>query len=229
MKKRSFKYKKALGITLALAVFLGGIGVVQRILDNHTSDFEDESVVKVEENKDNKDKKEEKTIETLKAPVKDGVGIVRYFYNKDDDAAKQEQSLILFEGVYRPNQGIDYSNKNEAFDILAAISGTVTKKTNDPVLGWIVTITNGDKISTTYESLSKASILMLSLISLVIASSKSIFELSSILISSIQTLYASSLGASSDNSLSLFNNLSLSNSLVSIITSKDLISFLSKL
>ena len=51
MKKRSFKYKKALGITLALAVFLGGIGVVQRILDNHTSDFEDESVVKVEENK----------------------------------------------------------------------------------------------------------------------------------------------------------------------------------
>ena len=83
MKKRSFKYKKALGITLALAVFLGGIGVVQRILDNHTSDFEDESVVKVEENKDNKDKKEEKTIETLKAPVKDGVGIVRYFYNKE--------------------------------------------------------------------------------------------------------------------------------------------------
>ena len=59
MKKRSFKYKKALGITFALAVFLGGIGVVQRILDNHTSDFEDESVVKVEENKDNKDKKEE--------------------------------------------------------------------------------------------------------------------------------------------------------------------------
>ena len=41
MKKRSFKYKKALGITLALAVFLGGIGVVQRNLDNHTSDFED--------------------------------------------------------------------------------------------------------------------------------------------------------------------------------------------
>lgn len=51
MKKRSFKYKKALGITLALALFLGGIGVVQKVLDNHTSDFEDESVVKVEERK----------------------------------------------------------------------------------------------------------------------------------------------------------------------------------
>lgn len=161
MKKRSFKYKKALGITLALALFLGGIGVVQRILDNHTSDFEDESVVKVEENKKTTtDETEKKTIETLKSPVKDGIGIVRYYYNKDDDAKKQEQSLILFEGVYRPNQGIDYANKNESFEVLAAISGTVTKKTNDPVLGWVVTITNSDKISTTYESLSSVSVEM---------------------------------------------------------------------
>ena len=160
MKKRSFKYKKALGITLALALFLGGIGVVQKILDNHTENFVDESVVKVEENKQNTttDEKEEKTIETLKAPVNDGVGIVRYFYSKDDDSSKQEQSLILFEGVYRANQGVDYANKNEAFDVLAAMSGTVTKKTNDPVLGWVVTITNSDKISTTYESLSKVNV-----------------------------------------------------------------------
>lgn len=158
MKKRSFQYKKVLGITLALTLFLGGIGVVQNILDNHTKNFQDDSVAKVEEKKETTEKKEEKTIENLKSPVKDGVGIVRYFYNKDDDETKQNQSLILFEGVYRPNQGIDYSYKNEAFDIMAAMSGTVTKKTNDPVLGWVVTITNSDKISTTYESLSKVSV-----------------------------------------------------------------------
>lgn len=158
MKRRSFKYKKALGITLALALFLGGVGVVQNILDNHTKNFQDDSVAKVEEKKETTEKKEEKTIENLKSPVKDGIGIVRYYYNKDDDATKQDQSLILFEGVYRPNQGIDYSNKNEVFDVMAAISGTVTKKTNDPVLGWVVTITNSDKISTTYESLSNVSV-----------------------------------------------------------------------
>lgn len=157
MKKRSFHYKKILGISLALALFLGGIGIVQNILDEHTKDFEDETVVKVDENQ-NKDTTEEKTIETLKSPVKDGIGIVRYYYDKDDDASKQEQSLILFEDVYRPNQGVDYANKNEAFDVMAAISGTVTKKTNDPVLGWVVTITNSDKISTTYESLSEVSV-----------------------------------------------------------------------
>ena len=158
MKKRSFHYKKVLGISLALALFLGGIGTVQNILDERTKSFEDETVVKVDENKTQETKKEENKVETLKSPVKDGIGIVRYYYDKDDDESKQEQSLILFEDVYRPNQGIDYANKNEIFDVMAAISGTVTKKTNDPVLGWVVTITNSDNISTTYESLSKVSV-----------------------------------------------------------------------
>lgn len=158
MKKRSFHYKKVLGISLALALFLGGIGIVQNILDERTKSFGDETVVKVDENKTQETKKEENKVETLKSPVKDGIGIVRYYYDKDDDESKQEQSLILFEDVYRPNQGIDYANKNEIFDVMAAISGTVTKKTNDPVLGWVVTITNSDNISTTYESLSKVSV-----------------------------------------------------------------------
>lgn len=158
MKKRSFHYKKILGISLALALFLGGIGIVQNILDEHTQNFEDETVVKVDENQTKENKTEEKKVETLKSPVKDGIGIVRYYYDKDDDATKQEQSLILFEDVYRSNQGIDYANKNEKFDVLAAISGTVTKKTNDPVLGWVITITNSDNISTTYESLSEVSV-----------------------------------------------------------------------
>lgn len=161
MKKRSFPYKKAIGIALTLIVFLGGIGVIQNILDSQSLDFEDDTVVKVEENQQTTDsttESDETTIETLKAPVNDGIGIVRYFYDKDDESAKQEQSLILFEGVYRPNLGVDYANKNEAFDVLAAISGTVTKKTNDPVLGWVVTITNSDNISTTYESLSQVNV-----------------------------------------------------------------------
>lgn len=155
MKQKKVNYKKILGISLALALFLGGVGIVQKLLDDQTMNFEEETVVKVDEKKEDKP-----VVETLKAPVKDGIGIVRYFYNKDDDSKKQEQSLILFEGVYRPNQGIDYANKNEIFDVLASISGIVTKKTNDPVLGWIITITNNDKISTTYQSLSEISVEM---------------------------------------------------------------------
>ncbi len=150
------KYKKIMKITFALTIFLGGVGIVQKILDNHTKIFEDESVAKVEEQKPKKEEK--KDIEMLKAPVKDNVGIVRYFYDPSDDASKREQSLILFEGTYRRNQGIDYACKNEKFDVFAAMSGKVTKKTNDPVLGWVITITNDDHISTTYESLSQVDV-----------------------------------------------------------------------
>ena len=158
MNRNTSKYKKGLGIALAIALFLGGIGVVQKLLLDQEDQFQDESVVKVEDTSQTTEEQPEKTVETLKAPVKDGVGIVRYYYSKDDDSAKQEQSLILFEGVYRPNQGIDYANKNETFDIIASMSGTITKKTNDPVLGWTVTITNDDKISTTYQSLSEVKV-----------------------------------------------------------------------
>lgn len=57
MKKRPFKYKKALGITVALALFLGGIGIVQKILDDHTQNFQEESVAKVDEKKKTTDDK----------------------------------------------------------------------------------------------------------------------------------------------------------------------------
>ena len=66
MKKRPFKYKKALGITVALALFLGGIGIVQKILDDHTQNFQEESVAKVDEKKTTTDdKQEKKTVEKL--------------------------------------------------------------------------------------------------------------------------------------------------------------------
>lgn len=104
------------------------------------------------------EKKEEvKKVEVLKSPVKDNIGIVRYFYDKDDESEKQEQSLILFEGVYRANLGIDYACQNEVFDVCASISGKVTSLKNDPILGWVVSISQDD-IVVTYESLSEVNV-----------------------------------------------------------------------
>ncbi|MCD7950246.1 MAG: M23 family metallopeptidase [Erysipelotrichaceae bacterium] len=161
MYKKSRNIKRIIVVGLAMVLFLGGVGIIQKILDDSSDDFEDESVVKVEENDttvESEESEEESIDETLASPVEDGIGIVRYYYNKDDSSEKQEQSLILFEGVYRPNDGIDYAKSGETFNVLAATSGTVTKKTNDAVLGWIVTITNSDDIQTTYESLSEVNV-----------------------------------------------------------------------
>ena len=150
--KRNSKIKRVIGVVLSLVILFGGVAMVQTILENQNTDFKEEAVVKIEEGQ--KEKPEVKKEQTLKSPVNDNIGIVRYFYDEKDDITKQEQSIILFEGVYRPNQGIDYSNKNEPFDVLAVLDGTVTKKANDPVLGWIVTITHDNKITTSYQALS---------------------------------------------------------------------------
>ncbi len=144
--------KRFIILGLSLVLFFGGVSIADKILTYQSEDFKDEAVVKVVENKE-EIKKEEK----LLAPVKDNIGIVRYFYDKDSDSSKQEQSLVLFEGVYRANLGIDYACKNEVFDVYASMSGKVVKVKEDPILGWIVTISHNG-ISTTYESLSKVSV-----------------------------------------------------------------------
>ena len=51
------------------------------------------------------------------------------------------------------NSGVDYILE-ESFDVVSVLDGTVTKKANDPVLGWIVTITHDNKITTSYQALS---------------------------------------------------------------------------
>ena len=70
---------------------------------------------------------------------------------KDDK--KLEEALVYFEGVYRPNDGIDYTKDNESFDVYASASGTVIRKENDSLLGWIVTIEHQKGIQTIYQSL----------------------------------------------------------------------------
>ena len=46
---------------------------------------------------------------------------------------------------------MDFSKDGKAFEVKAACSGTVTKKDNDALLGWVVTITNENGFSTTYQ------------------------------------------------------------------------------
>lgn len=146
------KVKSLILVGLSLVLFAGGVGVLNHIISEQSEEFKDEAVVKVEEKKE-----EVKKVEVLKSPVKDNIGIVRYFYDKDDESEKQEQSLILFEGVYRANLGIDYACQNEVFDVCASISGKVTSLKNDPILGWVVSISQDD-IVVTYESLSEVNV-----------------------------------------------------------------------
>lgn len=87
--------------------------------------------------------------EKAQRPYKVDAVVALDFYKKDETGV---ENMTKFEGTYRPNQGIDYSFNNEAFDVLAIFSGEVSEVKEDPLFGHSCTITSGD-IRITYQSL----------------------------------------------------------------------------
>ena len=141
--------KKVFIFISSLVLFLVGAGVVQEILKN-IKPFEDVPVVSVETKKQGDT---DETREVLQKPVKEGVKVSKGFYDTNLSEKELENALNYFEGVYRPNDGIDYTKDNESFDVYASASGTVIRKENDSLLGWIVTIEHQKGIQTIYQSL----------------------------------------------------------------------------
>ena len=93
--------------------------------------------------------KEEIKTETVILPTKADVSIaIDYFDGKDGDVPK----LVEFENVFRPSQGVDLIAGGEAFDVIAALSGTVSEVKQDALFGHSVTIDSGE-LKITYQSL----------------------------------------------------------------------------
>lgn len=87
--------------------------------------------------------------EQAKRPYSVEASVVLDYY---DGSESDVPSMTKFEGTYRANQGIDYAFNDEAFDVLAILSGEVTEIKDDPLFGHSCTIQSGD-ISITYQSL----------------------------------------------------------------------------
>ena len=152
--------RRVLVFSVVVMLFLAGVGIVQLVM-NQYQPFKDTAVVKVEDNKEeDKSEEDQPTVATEKfiKPVDDDVTIVKKFYDASLSDTELEKALVYFEGVYRPNLGVDFSKDGKTFEVKAACSGTVTKKDNDALLGWIVTVTNENGFSTTYQSLSEVSV-----------------------------------------------------------------------
>lgn len=152
--------RRVLIFTAVVLFFLLGVGVVQLIV-NQYQPYNDTAVVKVDEGQEETNESNDDPqapAEKLIKPVDDGIEIVKKFYDASLSDEELENALVYFEGVYRPNLGIDFANDNKAFEVKAACSGTVTKKENDALLGWVVTVTNENGIATTYQSLSEVTV-----------------------------------------------------------------------
>lgn len=87
--------------------------------------------------------------ETAKRPYSVEAQLVLKYFDENNEGS---DDVTLFEGKYRPNEGCDYSFNDEAFDVLAVLSGEVTDVKEDPMFGNSVSIKSGD-VTITYQSL----------------------------------------------------------------------------
>ena len=90
---------------------------------------------------------------TISNPIDEGsASISVHYYQKEDDATRQQSSLIYYENTYLPNTGILYTSDN-AFDVKATFDGKVVDILNDEFFGKCLVIEHSPNLRTYYYGL----------------------------------------------------------------------------
>ena len=152
--RKNKKAKRRFYLSLGcLALLLAGIVTYQTLMPKQSVPvFSDFPVLKLPD-KETAPAEEEPAAEVKEKiilPYKNGKKVVDYFDGESSDIV----SIIEFEGVFRPSQGVDISNNGEVFEVVSAADGTVLDVTADPLLGNSIRIQSDDVIIT-YQSLDK--------------------------------------------------------------------------
>ncbi|NMD70102.1 peptidoglycan DD-metalloendopeptidase family protein [Bacillus sp. DNRA2] len=96
-----------------------------------------------------------RAMENFVMPVStpEDVVIQKQFYEFDGKKEEQVAALIEYKNSYHPNTGIDITMRDKkAFDVVAALSGTVTDVREDSLLGNVIEIEHDKGIVTQYSS-----------------------------------------------------------------------------
>ncbi|MCA0971011.1 M23 family metallopeptidase [Halobacillus litoralis] len=99
--------------------------------------------------------------ENLQMPVVDeaAASIVTKFYDYDASEADQESALVLYNNKYYQSEGVDITREDgEAFEVTAAMSGTVTEIKEDPLYGNVIELSHDGEVSTVYASLDQVQV-----------------------------------------------------------------------
>ncbi|MFC0416527.1 peptidoglycan DD-metalloendopeptidase family protein [Cytobacillus solani] len=100
-------------------------------------------------------------MENFMMPVKeaDSPVIQRHFYDMNGKAEEQEAALVFYNNSYHQNTGVDIGiESGETFDVIAALSGTVTKVAEDVLLGNVIEIEHDNGIVTQYQSVTEMNV-----------------------------------------------------------------------
>lgn len=155
MKKYKLKNTAVFGISaLGLLAFLGTMFVVEKSFFKDTikePDYDYVSQTILEE-----DVPVVNMTPSIIRPYTDSdVKIVKDFYDYQADEEKQQNSIIYYESTYLQNSGISYGGKEDDFDVVTILDGTVISVKEDNNLGKIVEIRHSNDIVSVYQSLSE--------------------------------------------------------------------------
>lgn len=101
-----------------------------------------------------------RTNEIFKLPLaEESPEIIRDFYDVDASVEDQLKSIIQVGNVFYPNNGVHYTVDGETeFEVLASLSGTVTRVEQDPLLGYVVEVEHLYGMKTLYASLASVNV-----------------------------------------------------------------------
>ncbi|NGP44745.1 M23 family metallopeptidase [Bacillaceae bacterium SIJ1] len=94
-------------------------------------------------------------------PAREDVAVIvaKDFYEASASQEEQEEALVMHNNTYYPNTGVDLATENgESFEVLAALSGTVTRAEKDDLFGNVVEVDHGEGVETYYHSLSEVQV-----------------------------------------------------------------------
>ena len=164
------KFKLSLSIALVFTLILCGVGLFSSINSSFKSSptiSTQDPIVKPEDKVEETPKDEFESgnntdvvvaEEKLVLPFSVDATVVRYFFDVEDTLDVQAKSIFYFNGVYKPNTGVDYSFGDEKFEAKAAFKGTVSSIKNDSLLGYCVYVNNGEGLTAVYASLSEVKV-----------------------------------------------------------------------
>lgn len=94
--------------------------------------------------------------ETLKYPFKEdqlkSVAVLQDFYDVTADEETRENALLVFNQTFSTSSGVSLAINNEPFEVLAAMSGEVTKVKLDAFTGNQIVIKHPNGMETRYSS-----------------------------------------------------------------------------
>lgn len=87
----------------------------------------------------------------------DDVKVLKTYYDYKGEESSQQNSLIYYENTYMQSSGVSYG-KDQIFDVISILPGTVEEVKEDEILGKVVKIKHNDNVISLYQCLSETTI-----------------------------------------------------------------------